>query len=348
MSPYSHLRAPTALCLEPYSIHDPTPSHHHHKLSFSPSYHSTSTTKQSTQKSHTTTPNSLPELNFSSLPSLCALPTELCTARRTVEKQCDALTELTPYLYIGGAAAARNGQALDAANITHVINLSAGRVPNYYEADNNMYQFRYLQLYIRDDSSQCLDLVFQPVLDYVREARREGGACFIHCCEGISRSSAAAAAFFIMDKGYSYEKALQEIREKRPVAAPNEGFVKALTRLETKVRNGLKRPRVWRVNNEATGGKRNVIVEVEQRRKKNLDEVFLMERMKWQGVVVYGGLDVDKRCWNDSLDIAANMVAQMDLERKWANVEGKARLEVVRNDKCEELDSIIAGELRRS
>lgn len=54
----------------------------------------------------------------------------------------------------------------------------------------------------------------------------------VHCMCGVSRSASLVIAFLMRKRGYSLLKALRHVKEKRPVAKPNAGFLKALVALE--------------------------------------------------------------------------------------------------------------------
>ncbi len=52
-----------------------------------------------------------------------------------------------------------------------------------------------------------------------------GGAVFVHCYAGQSRSVAFAMAYMMGVQGYSLDAAWQRIKAARPTAHPNRGFV---------------------------------------------------------------------------------------------------------------------------
>lgn len=72
----------------------------------------------------------------------------------------------------------------------------------------------------------------QDVLVAMDEAMTDHGACLVHCAFGISRSSALCAAWLMTRRQMSLATALGCIRQARPEAQPNLGFVAALRALE--------------------------------------------------------------------------------------------------------------------
>ena len=54
---------------------------------------------------------------------------------------------------------------------------------------------------------------------------------YIHCHQGVSRSSAIAIAYLMWTNGWGYEPAYNYVRERRGVASPNAGFIARLMHL---------------------------------------------------------------------------------------------------------------------
>jgi predicted protein tyrosine phosphatase len=57
-------------------------------------------------------------------------------------------------------------------------------------------------------------------------------ACLVHCAQGVSRSVSVVAAWLISRKHASLQDALDVIRNARPEAMPNMGFIASLRALE--------------------------------------------------------------------------------------------------------------------
>lgn len=53
----------------------------------------------------------------------------------------------------------------------------------------------------------------------------------VHCNAGVSRSVSVVVAFLILDHGMSYEDAFALVKDVRPCARPNQGFLKQLANL---------------------------------------------------------------------------------------------------------------------
>lgn len=154
-------------------------------------------------------------------------------------------SRVTDFLYVGGAAVAKDRDALLQTGITHIINCAASVAPDCFPLD-----FRYLNLRLRDHSSQDIARHFYTVFDFIETARRRGGRVFVHCVKGISRSPTMAIAYLMWYKRIGMYKALDFIRVARPVVDPNAGFIFQLTEWEHLHREGslkLERVVVFRV-----------------------------------------------------------------------------------------------------
>ena len=65
-----------------------------------------------------------------------------------------------------------------------------------------------------------------------------GGGCLVHCAAGVSRSSTVVAACLMAAHGMTLREALAAVRERRPIAWPNEGLVAELAAFEVRGDSG--------------------------------------------------------------------------------------------------------------
>ena len=68
--------------------------------------------------------------------------------------------------------------------------------------------------------------------DDTRNDEEAQGGVLVCCRQGRSRSVVVVCAFLMFRRGMTFQNALALIREKRPVASPNMGFVLLLKKLE--------------------------------------------------------------------------------------------------------------------
>lgn len=83
----------------------------------------------------------------------------------------------------------------------------------------------------------CLDLaetllnvdVLPLTNAFIEECRTAGGRVLVHCNAGVSRSAAVVIGYMLaVERGLTYDGALDRLRAKRPCCRPNDGFAKQL------------------------------------------------------------------------------------------------------------------------
>lgn len=141
--------------------------------------------------------------------------------------------EVIPGLFIGSQDAAADLPLLQARGVTHVVNAAAISVPDYHEGSG----LTYLPLQMHDLPSFTITReTFQVACDFIEQALSSGGAVFVHCVAGISRSGALVVAYLMVKRGMSLHEALSRARAARPVVNPNDGFMQQLAELERSLR----------------------------------------------------------------------------------------------------------------
>ena len=139
-----------------------------------------------------------------------------------------------PYLFIASAGPAYNMTALREMNISHIISVTSGVRPQFPD------EFEYLHIQgLRDepkDPRQSLAVHFNETTPFIDAARSGGGRCLVHCWEGRSRSVTVITAYLIEREGMTREAALRLIRKTRPMARPNDRFMRELEELSLDVR----------------------------------------------------------------------------------------------------------------
>ena len=136
-----------------------------------------------------------------------------------------------PRLFIASQDVAYDNSALSALGVTHILNVAAD-LPNAFPSE-----YVYCSVPMYDDEDEILMRHYSKCQDFIDEAlSKEDGRLLVHCRAGRSRSVSVVVAYMMhKDKSLSVEKALEKIRETRPNADPNSGFVKQLKALETEL-----------------------------------------------------------------------------------------------------------------
>lgn len=86
-------------------------------------------------------------------------------------------------------------------------------------------KFKYRCLWLLDGREEDITCLFYDVIDFIESARQENGHVFIHCQQGVSRSSAMTIAYMMWKNGKDYASTHSEVKKKRNVSNPNAGFV---------------------------------------------------------------------------------------------------------------------------
>jgi predicted protein tyrosine phosphatase len=136
-------------------------------------------------------------------------------------------SQVYDYIYQGSDLVARNKETLQANGITHIINAALSVCDIYFAND-----FTYYTLSLYDAGNESIIGAFFGVIDFIEKARINGGKIFIHCYEGVSRSSTLTIAYIMWKTGQSFNSVVEQVKKRRPVSSPNPGFIVQLLQWE--------------------------------------------------------------------------------------------------------------------
>lgn len=139
------------------------------------------------------------------------------------------ISKINDNLYIGNISTATNRELLQREGITHIIDILSHKFEPFTE------DFEYLHI-AAHDSPDC-DLTYNlPVTNmFIRNAIKKGGKVFVHCMGGVSRSVSIVLAYMMTTSDEHINAILNEIKEVRPIAQPNTGFMKQLVTFKENV-----------------------------------------------------------------------------------------------------------------
>ncbi|KAF2469195.1 phosphatases II [Lindgomyces ingoldianus] len=145
----------------------------------------------------------------------------------------------SPRLYIGGLYALYQTSLIEDAGITHVLSII-----NYDPLLQERFaHLKHLHIRAEDDPNEDLIKWFARANRFIEGAGQGGdsggsgdgnesengkGAVFIHCAMGKSRSATFVVAYLMWKYKISWEAALEQLCEGRPVCDPNVGFKEQL------------------------------------------------------------------------------------------------------------------------
>jgi len=121
-------------------------------------------------------------------------------------------------LYIGSIGGAKSKESLKDVGITHVLSCAAIIPPQFPE------DFEYLHLTLEDKAAQKIDDMFKRGIPFIVHALKNGGKVFVHCFAGKSRATTMCCAYLIHSMRIPFSKALEIVKEVRPIVDPNIGF----------------------------------------------------------------------------------------------------------------------------
>ncbi|KAF8008916.1 hypothetical protein BT93_J0036 [Corymbia citriodora subsp. variegata] len=143
------------------------------------------------------------------------------------DKECSKVAE---HIYLGGDAVAKDRDILKRNGITHVLNCVGFVCPEYFKAD-----FVYRTLWLQDSPSEDITSILYDVFDYFEDVREQHGRVFVHCCQGVSRSTSLVIAYLMWREGQSFDDAFQFVKAARGIADPNMGFACQLLQCQKRV-----------------------------------------------------------------------------------------------------------------
>lgn len=128
------------------------------------------------------------------------------------------MSEIIPGLYLGGIHDAFN---VSLPKNTTVINMAA-------EVAMTPYAAKYIHIPTKDYNQENISQYFETTFNYIENELSKGNNVLVHCAAGVSRSATIVVAYLIKKYKWSYNKALDFVKAKRPCINPNLGFVMQL------------------------------------------------------------------------------------------------------------------------
>ncbi|KAF5741202.1 hypothetical protein HS088_TW10G00197 [Tripterygium wilfordii] len=140
-------------------------------------------------------------------------------------------------VFLGSFAAAKNKAVLDKLNITHILTVACSLSPPHPN------DFVYKVISVMDNKDTDIRKYFDECFSFVDEAKEKGGSVLVHCFVGRSRSVSIVVAYLMKKHGMSVSEALEYVRNRRPEAAPNSGFISQLQDFDKSLRDKPRRLR---------------------------------------------------------------------------------------------------------
>ena len=126
------------------------------------------------------------------------------------------LDEITDNLYLGNYSSAEDITKLLSLGIKKVLSVIDQDWINYGETN----LFNHKKIKARDINSQNIIQYFGECINFIKGKEK----ILVHCMAGASRSASIVIAYLMWSKKMKYLDALDEVRRKRFIVDPNDGF----------------------------------------------------------------------------------------------------------------------------
>ncbi|KAH9223528.1 protein-tyrosine phosphatase-like protein [Leptodontidium sp. 2 PMI_412] len=132
-------------------------------------------------------------------------------------------------LYVGGIFTLRRKSALEKTGITHIVSVLKYDFKDFEDWD----KYEHLSIEVDDVDDENLLGEFERTGKFIEEglSEKDGkkGGVLVHCAMGKSRSVTVTIAYLLRKyPHHTVKSALELIRESRPIAEPNDGFMAQL------------------------------------------------------------------------------------------------------------------------
>lgn len=149
------------------------------------------------------------------------------------------ISEITPQLFLGSATGARKRKWLQARGVTHILNCASMILKNWWPDD-----FEYMSLYLLDGKREDVLCLVYYVLEWIDQAIESGGKVFVHCQQGVSRSTTMVVLYLMWKWRKNYREVNGLVKDCRNVASPNAGFIVQLLMWEKRLFTPISKPRL--------------------------------------------------------------------------------------------------------
>ena len=134
-------------------------------------------------------------------------------------------------LYYGNKKPALNDEELSNIGIKAIICL----LPKDSQIQHDPNKFIVLNINTEDSILCSLNEWAQKTSDFIEQNINENKPIYVHCAQGISRSTACILHYLMTKKGMTLKESFNMVKSKRIVASPTVGFFKDLIDLDIKL-----------------------------------------------------------------------------------------------------------------
>lgn len=152
-------------------------------------------------------------------------------------------SEITERLFLGSETVAKDSKLLKKHGITHILNCAGTVCPEYFPT-----MFQYRTLFLADGRNEDISCLFYDVIDWMNDAlKNEEHKIFVHCQQGVSRSSAMLICYLMWERDQPFTTTHQFVKDRRGVSSPNTGFTYQLLEWYNRLHRPMQTNRLYRV-----------------------------------------------------------------------------------------------------
>ncbi|KAF2896041.1 hypothetical protein ILUMI_10134 [Ignelater luminosus] len=135
-----------------------------------------------------------------------------------------SLDLIEPNFYLGNLSAATDISTLTKHRITHILTIDTCPLPRHILELKNI-TTKFIQL--SDQPKEDLLKYMEETKDFINSGLTRG-VVLVHCYYGVSRSATVVIAYIMQKYQLTYAEAFDQVRTKRSIVFPNQGFVSQL------------------------------------------------------------------------------------------------------------------------
>ena len=118
---------------------------------------------------------------------------------------------------------------LDERKITHILTCASTIGPRFPKD----YEYKVLELLDKPDEN--ITAHFESAQAFINSCREKKGRVLVHCFAGKSRASTITLSYMMSEMRVMLKESYEHLKERRPIAQPNIGFVLQLMGLEKRL-----------------------------------------------------------------------------------------------------------------
>ena len=143
-------------------------------------------------------------------------------------------------VYLGSFDSAAHTEGYAEHGITHLLSLLGNTEIEILDKQLGDHKVKRKHIHILDVVGVKMNMVeaLPEATAFMREAVEKGGACLVHCWQGVSRSSSCVVAYLMRYEGMTLNEAYNKVRSRRTIARPNPTFFDALVVWEKMIKQG--------------------------------------------------------------------------------------------------------------